>query len=489
MHASHIPSPALSHRDIKTIVGGIILAMLLGALDQTIVATAMPTIGRELGDEDQVSWVASIYLLTATAVTPLYGKLSDIHGRRIVLLTAIIIFTLSSIACALAPTMFILIVARAVQGLGGGGLISLAQTIIADIIAPKERGRYQIYMSSVYMIASVLGPVLGGFFTEHLHWSLIFWINLPLGLAAYLMTSSTLKKLPRHDRPHQLDVLGAVLMVIATVSLMLALTFGGIRFGWSSMPILGLLGISVLFWALFGLRLAKAHEPLIPVELLSNQVVRMGTLSAFFGMGTYIGLTIYMPVYFETVSGLSASNSGLALIPLMIGTVCGATLSGRVMLQMENYKRLPMWGLSGAMAGMAMLIFAGKYLPLAAVELIIGLVSIGLGTLLPVTTVAIQNAVEPHQLGTATGTANFFRQLGSALLVAMFGALLLTGSGAETAEMLHATLTGEVAVATFRLIFIAVFAGFFCAFIFIWRMEQRPLKARAKHAAEAIIAD
>ena len=163
MAQTHPPHSELSHRDIKTIVGGIILAMLLGALDQTIVATAMPTIGRELGDEDQVSWVASIYLLTATAVTPLYGKLSDIHGRRIVLLTAIIIFTLGSIACALAPTMFILIVARAAQGMGGGGLISLAQTIIADIIAPKERGRYQIYIASVFMMASVLGPVLGGF--------------------------------------------------------------------------------------------------------------------------------------------------------------------------------------------------------------------------------------------------------------------------------------------------------------------------------------
>ena len=215
----------------------------------------------------------------------------------------------------------------------------------------------------------------------------------------------------------------------------------------------------------------------------------MGTLSAFFGMGTYIGLTIYMPVYFETVSGLSASNSGLALIPLMIGTVCGATLSGRVMLHMENYKQLPMWGLAGAMAGVAVLIFAGKYLPLAAVEMIIGLLSIGLGTLLPVTTVAIQNAVEPHQLGTATGTANFFRQLGSALLVAVFGAILLSGSGAVSAEMLHRTLTGDVAIATFRLIFIAVFIGFLCAFLFLSRMKQLPLKPRAKHAAEAIIAD
>jgi len=484
---SHVPS--LSHREITRIVSGIILAMLLGALDQTIVATAMPTIGHELGDEDQVSWIASIYLLTATAITPLYGKLSDIHGRRLILLTAIVIFTIGSVACAAAPTMFILITARAVQGLGGGGLISLAQTIIADIIAPKERGRYQVYIASVFVMSSLLGPVLGGFFTEHLHWSMIFWINLPLGLAAYMMTSSALKHLPRHDRPHDLDILGAVLIVSATVALMLALSFGGLRYPWGSVQILGLLAASALFWGLFGWRMGTAHEPLIPVELLSNQVVRNGTLSAFFGMGTYIGLTIYMPVFFVSISGLSTANSGLALIPLMIGTVIGATLSGRVMLHMVHYKRLPVAGLTGAVLGVGLLAYAGPSMSLVFIEILAGLLSVGLGTLLPVTTVAIQNAVEPHQLGTATATANFFRQLGSALLVAIFGAILLGGSGVASAEAVHEALHSEAAATAFRLIFLAAAAGFACALIFLLRMNELPLKASAKHAAEAVIAD
>lgn len=469
--SSEQPATALSHKDIKNIVSGIILAMFLSALDQTIIATAIPTMAKDLGNADQVSWVASVYLLTATAVTPLYGKLSDIHGRRVVLLIAIIIFTLGSLLCAVAPTMLTLIAARALQGLGGGGLISLAQTIIADIIAPKERGRYQVYIAGVFVSASLLGPVLGGLFTEYMHWSMIFWINLPLGIAAYGMTSNALKNLPRHERPHELDILGAVLMVTATVTLMLALSLGGTRFLWASREIIGLVAVSGLFWLLFGLRLAKAHEPLIPVELMANSTVRNGTLSAFFGMGTYIGMTIYMPQFFEGVMGLRTVNSGLALIPLMLGTVVGATLSGRVMLHIIHYKRLPVAGLVLACFGMIIMAIYEANLSLTAVEIIIMLVSLGLGTLLPVTTVSIQNAVLPYQMGTATGTMNFFRSLGSALIVAGFGAILLGSSG------IVGQATGGSAVQEFRLIFIAALVGFLAALYFLMRMEERPLKS------------
>ena len=242
--------------------------MFLAALDQTVIATALPTIARDLGDFQSISWVASIYLLTATAVTPLYGKFSDIHGRRVTLLIGIAVFVIGSIACALAPSMLALIAARAVQGLGGGGSISLAQTIVADIVAPKERGRYQIYFASVFLSASLVGPLLGGFATEHLHWSVIFWINLPLGLLAYGMTRSVLRRLPRHDRPHRLDVLGAVLIVAATVTLMLALHDGGSSYHWASPRIAGLIALSVLLWLAFAWRIAKAAEPLIPLDLL-----------------------------------------------------------------------------------------------------------------------------------------------------------------------------------------------------------------------------
>src|SRR5215470_829212 len=229
---------ALDHAAIRTIVLGIMLAMLLGALDQTIVATALPTIGRDLGNVEDLSWVVTAYLLTATAVTPLYGKLSDIYGRRTTLLVAIGVFVSGSAACALAPSMVVLIIARGLQGLGGGGLLSLAQTIVAGVVPPLERGRYQGYIGTVFAASSVGGPVLGGFFAEHLHWSLIFWINLPLGLVAFLMTNNVLKRLPRHARRrHKLDIVGAAMMMVATITLLLALTWGGTRYAWSSLPI------------------------------------------------------------------------------------------------------------------------------------------------------------------------------------------------------------------------------------------------------------
>src|SRR5215210_190515 len=239
------PPPApMSHREVRSIIAGIVVAMLLAALDQTIVATALPTIGRELGDVEAMPWVVTAYLLASTAVTPLYGKFSDSHGRRITLLIGIVTFIVGSLACALAPTMFLLVVARLVQGLGGGGLISLAQTIIADVVAPKERGRYQVYIASVFVSASLLGPVLGGFFAEHLHWSVIFWINLPLGALAFWMSNAALKRLPRHDRRHRLDVAGALLLMGTTVTLLLALNWGGLRYPWISLPILGLVAAS-----------------------------------------------------------------------------------------------------------------------------------------------------------------------------------------------------------------------------------------------------
>ncbi|MFC4175476.1 MDR family MFS transporter [Microvirga sp. GCM10011540] len=484
----------LSQAEIRTIILGVMLAMLLAALDQTIIATALPTIGRELGDLEHLPWVVTVYLLTATAVTPLYGKFSDSYGRRVTMLIGIVVFILGSIACALAPTMIALILARGVQGLGGGGLIALAQTIVADLVPPRERGRYQVYFASVFMTSSLLGPVLGGFFAEHLHWSVIFWINLPLGLIALFIAFHGLKKLPRFDRPHRLDLLGAFLMVAATVSLLLALSWGGLRYPWGSWPIVSLFAGSAVIWVLFAIRMRLAPEPLIPPGVLHNPVVRMGTLSACFGMGTYIGLTIYLPVYFETVRGLSASLSGLALIPLMAGTVVGATLSGRMMAKVTHYKRLPVVGLVVAMAATAVLAVLGNGISLLAVEGLLAVISIGLGTLLPVSTVAIQNAVSPHELGTATGAANFFRSLGGAFIVAIFGAIVLSGTGmvgAASFESLAASAarSGINLSDVFSYVFMAAVIGFGLAFAFLLAMEERPLKGSAIKAAEAAIAD
>ncbi|MBM6594060.1 MDR family MFS transporter [Microvirga pudoricolor] len=490
----HDLRPVMSHAEIRTIILGLMLSMFLAALDQTIIATALPTIGKELGDLEHLPWVVTSYLLTATAVTPLYGKFSDTHGRRVTMLIGIAIFILGSVACALAPSMLVLVLARGLQGLGGGGLIALAQTIVADIVAPRERGRYQVYFASVFMTSSLAGPVLGGFFAEHFHWSMIFWINLPLGLVAFAIAWQGLKRLPRHDRPHRLDLLGAVLLVAATVSIMLALSWGGLRYPWGSAPILGLVGLSAVLWAVFAARMSLASEPLIPPGVLRNPVVRMGTLSACFGMGTYIGLTIYLPVYFEAVRGLTASESGLALIPLGAGTVTGATLSGRAMARVAHYKRIPMGGLVVAVATTALLAAFANGLPLAAVEVMLFVLSVGLGTLLPVTTVAIQNAVSLHELGTATGTANFFRSLGGAIIVALFGSIVigLTGAtGAASFEALGASAarSGVDLGDVFRFVFAAGACGFLLAFLFLAAMKELPLKGSARKAAEAAIAD
>ena len=269
--------PSLTHPEIRAVVIGIMLAMFLGALDQTIVATALPTIGRNFGDLEQLSWVVTAYLLTATAVTPLYGKLADIHGRRPLMLIAIALFVLGSVACAMAASMTMLVLARALQGLGGGGLMALAQTIIADIVSPRERGRYQGYIGAVFAASSIGGPVVGGFLTEHLNWSLIFWINLPLGLAALGMTSAVLKRVPFIPEKHQLDYLGALLMIVAAVALLFALSLGGVRYEWISAPIGGLVAVSVIFWGFFVWRLTAVREPFLPLNVLGNPIVRTAT--------------------------------------------------------------------------------------------------------------------------------------------------------------------------------------------------------------------
>lgn len=492
MPPSDKTSPALTPHEVRSILIGVLVAMFLAALDQTIVATAMPTIGRALGDFENLPWIVTTYLLTSTAVTPLYGKISDIAGRRVTLLVAIGVFMLGSILCALAPTMLTLILARALQGMGGGGLISLAQTIIADIVSPMERARYQGYIASVYATSSVAGPALGGFMAEKLHWSAIFWINLPLGLLAFWMTNALLKKLPRHEKPHRLDFLGAGLMIIATTALLMALSLGGPHYGWTSPPILGLIGVSILFWIAFVARLMTAPEPLIPLEVLANQVVAMGIIAACSGVGVFIGLTIYTPIFLEGMYGLTASQSGFTLIPLMVGTVAGATLAGRLMARIKHYKYPTLIGLAVAALGFAVVAATPQGLPLTALVLILTVASIGIGTIFPLTVVAIQNAVLPHQMGTATGTLNFFRSLGGALIVAAFGAIVIGSLPADmaahvTIETLASTFAaaGRDISSVFRWIFIAATAGLMISLVSLYLMEEKPLRGNAGPAAQA----
>lgn len=333
-----VPGFSLSDREKNVIIAGVLLSMLLAALDQTIVAPALPTMAATLGHAEYLSWVVTAYLLTATAVAPLYGKLSDIYGRRPVIFAAILIFLAGSVICALAPNMLVLIAGRAVQGLGGGGLFALTQTVIGDLVPPLERARYAAWISGTWAIASVAGPLLGGGFAEHLHWSLIFWINLPLGLIAIAFISNPLKKLAIAGARHNIDGWGALLLIIATSLLLLAVNWGGNNHAWSDPQIVGLLAGSAAFWFLFGLRLRLADEPLVSLEVLGNRIVLTGTVTMFLLQGGSIGLAVYLPVYMQATLGLSPGDTGLAMLGLLLGMTAGAGLSGRLVPRMVNYK-------------------------------------------------------------------------------------------------------------------------------------------------------
>ena len=479
------PAKVLTHAEIRAIVVAIALAMLLGALDQTIVATALPTIGRHFADVENLSWVVTAYLLTGTAVTPLYGKLSDIHGRRILMVIAITVFIVGSVACALAPSMLALVLARALQGLGGGGLIALAQTIIADIVTPRERGRYQGYISAVFAISSVSGPVLGGFLTEHVDWSLIFWINLPLGLVALVACHIVLRRVPYRPRRHRLDLIGAALMMSGAVLLLLALTWGGRRFEWISAPIGGLLLGSALAWALFAWRLVAVREPFLPLTVLGNPVVRCAALAGACGMGALVGMTIFVPLYFEVVLHLSASQSGLALIPLMSGTVIASTVAGQAMGRVTHYKRMGLAGFFEAILAMAALAIWPGSMPTVLVIVMLAVAGLGIGLVFPITTVAMQNAVAAMQMGIATGASNFFRSLVSSVVVAVLGAIViggLGGTGEVALESLARVAAGHDLVTAFRFVFMAVALVLGFGLCFLIAMEEKPLRGPAAAA-------
>ena len=475
----------LDHAAARRIVVGVLLTMLLAALDQVMVATALPTIAASLGDVDNMSWVVTANLLCATAATPLYGKLSDIHGRRGMLLIAIGIYAAGSLACALAPSMLILILARALQGLGGGGLMPLVQTIIGDVASPRDRPRYQAYTSSTFIVSTVGGPIVGGFVAEHLHWSWIFWLNLPLCALAYLLTHNVLRRLPRHDRRHQLDVLGAVLMVGAAVALMLALTWGGRRYAWISSQIVLLFVASALLWVLFAWRVMTAAEPFIPLSVLRDGAMRVGTASAFFAVGTVIALTIMLPLYAQLALGLSVSELAGAIIALQGAATITSVVGGRLLVRFTHYKRVPLVGLLLSMAALVPLALAPTGFSPAAALGLIALVGLGLGPTFPFTIVVVQNTVALHQLGVATGTMNFFRALGSTFIVTGFGAMVLAGAPMSRGVSAGAVLAGTDAADAFRWVFTAAILCLAVALACILTLKERPLRGSSPPPAAA----
>src|SRR5215467_15288769 len=468
----------LDRADALSIIIGIMLAMFLSALEQTIVAPALPTIGRALADVEMLSWVVTAYLISTTVATPLFGKLSDIYGRRRMMLIAVGVFMVGSVACALAPSMLTLILARALQGIGGGGILPLGMTVVADLLSPRERPLVQSYTAAMFMAASILGPVLGGVLTDYVHWSLIFWINLPVGVVALIMTDRSLRRLPRNERPHKLDFSGAALMVAASLALLLALAWGGTRYPWASWPILSLVGGSALLWVLFALRLARAPEPFIPLAMLRDRVVFGIVVAGFFSIGAIIGLSIFIPLYVELVLGHSPSASGMVLIGFVVGTTLGSMVAGRLMSRLEHYKRVPVLAMPLGIVALIVLSVAPGEFSLLEVGALLAIAGAGMGPMYPTTTVMIQNAVPLHQLGIATGTVSFFRQLGGAIIVAIFAAIVLGGQDGLTLDKLGGAGAGMLAP-SFRWVFIAA-AGFLAiALLALLAIREQPLRGPA----------
>ena len=469
----------LSESEKNAIIGGVLLSMLLAALDQTIVAPAMPTIAETLGHAQYLPWIITGYLLTATAMAPLYGKISDVHGRRPTLYAAILIFLAGSLVAALAPNMLTLIIGRAIQGLGGGGLFALAQTVIGDLVPPKERARYAAWISGTWAVASIAGPLLGGTFAEHLHWSLIFWINLPLGLLAMAIINKPLKKLPIAAHKHSIDWLGAALLVIATSLLLLALNWGGGTYPWGSPQILSLFAASAIVWAVFALRLVKAVEPLISLSVLGNSIVLAGTLSLFLLQAANVGLSVYLPVYLQAHLGLTASESGMAMLGILLGTVAGATTSGRLITRFVHYKRLALIGISFGIVTLAALAFVAGSTSLILVVVLTTCVGYGAGTTFPVATVSVQNAVERSHLGVATGVLTFMRSLGGALGVALLGAVGVAYGLPLMGEGIHAQVQLSSAVPFTAIFFVSV-ALLVATLATLAAMPEKPLRGRSE---------
>jgi MFS family permease len=501
--AAHVPPGAslqIDSKDARTIIIGLMMVMLLAALDQTIVSPALPTIGRKLGDVERLPWIVTAYLLAATVVTPLYGKFADIVGRRLTLLFAVVVFLAGSALCGFSRTMTFLIIARGLQGLGGGGLMSLVQTVISDIVTPAERAKLQGYFAAVFTTSSLAGPVLGGVIAEKVHWSAIFWINLPVGIAALWVVYKALRKLPRFERPHKVDWPGAALMAVAAITTMLALDSiraGAIGLAGFTLPLWAAFAGAAVLWLLFALRLGMAAEPLIPTGILKNITVVQSVLTATLGMGVMIGMGLYYPIFLQVIYHMSPSVSGLWLSVPSLGVLTGAMAAGRFVSATKGlkYKMVPLAGLVVGAIAYAVLAATVASLPFWGFLAVLFVGNLGIGTVLPVSTVVTQSAVEHHQMGTVTGVMNFFRSLGGTLLAAVFGSVLF----GDIAQVIGGAVGGDItpqilerlshtprAALIYQPLFLMAVGGLVIAALIFSTLKEVPLRGRGPAVAKEV---
>ncbi|MEU7757275.1 MDR family MFS transporter [Micromonospora sp. NPDC049171] len=416
-------APVLNRQQIRLLMFGLMTGMLLAALDQTIVGTALPTIVGELGGINHYSWVVTAYLLASTASTPLYGKMADLYGRRPVFLFSIGTFLVGSLLAGLSQNMTQLIVTRGIQGLGAGGLLTLAFTIISDVVSPRERGRYQGLFGAVFGISSVAGPLVGGYFAET-DWRWIFYINVPLAVLAIVVCYHVMRLIPFERRDHSIDWLGAGLLVAGVSSLLLALSWGGNEYAWGSGVIITLFVVGAVLGVLFVLQEARVAEPILPLRLFRSATFALANAALLVIGLVMFGSIIFIPLYLQIVKGASPTRSGLLMLPMMAGIIITSILTGRAMTRIGRYKWFPVAGSVTLLVGMFLFTQLEVSTSLWVAFGYMVVIGIGLGLCMQSLILAVQNAVSVRDLGAGTSSATFFRSLGGSFGVAILGTVL-----------------------------------------------------------------
>ncbi|NEY34424.1 DHA2 family efflux MFS transporter permease subunit [Streptomyces sp. PRKS01-65] len=431
--ATRVPAPEHVSGGVLVSIGALLLGMLLAALDQTIVSTALPTIVSDLGGMEHLSWVVTAYMLAATAATPLWGKLGDQYGRKRLFQTAIVIFLVGSALCGMARNMPELIAFRALQGLGGGGLMVLSMAIVGDLVPPRERGRYQGLFGAVFGATSVLGPLLGGLFTEHLSWRWVFYVNLPVGVVALAVIAAVLH-IPRKATRHVIDYLGTFLIASVATCLVLVASLGGTTWAWGSPQIIGLAALGVVLACVFVAVERRAAEPVLPLKLFRVRTFTLSAVISFIVGFAMFGAMTYLPTFLQVVQGVSPTMSGVHMLPMVAGVLLSSTVSGQIVSRTGRWKVFPVAGTAVTTLGLLLLHQLDETSSTAEMSAYFFVFGLGLGLVMQVLVLIVQNAVAYEDLGVATSGATFFRSIGASFGVAVFGTVFAGRLGDELAD-------------------------------------------------------